>query len=45
MLEKNNLMTSQIPYNKQYIDKVDIKAVVTALKNQIDHSGISCQKI
>ena len=43
MLEKNNLMTSQI-YNKQYIDKVDIKAVVTALKSKLITQGSHVKK-
>ena len=37
-------MTSQIPYNKQYIDKVDIKAVVTALKSKLITQGSHVKK-
>ena len=37
-------MTSQIPYNKQYIDKADIKAVVTALKSKLITQGSHVKK-
>ena len=37
-------MANQIPYNKQYIDKADIKAVTTALKSKLITQGSNVKK-